>query len=365
MKSLKEIRKDLHKIPEASFQEYKTTQYIEEYVSKLPLVKIHKFPFTGLLVEYSQGKDDYQLFRADMDALPITEQTGVDFSSQNEGYMHACGHDIHMTVLIGLIQHVVKEKPNINTLFLFQPAEEGYGGAERVLSSGILDKFPIKEAFALHVHPDFPVGTIACKPGILFGIPQEFDVKFKGRSSHAVNPHRGKDAIASAALFCNNIYSTLAKSFAPAEKFICHLGKISGGNARNITAEQCTIEGTLRSFDKSVMNRLKEKVISIADASAKPFNTEAIVDFLITYDPVVNDIDLYNKMKHYLPDYITLKDIDATLTGEDFGFFTSKYKGLMFWLGVDDKDNDLHTPHFLPNEDAIDIGFNVFLSMLD
>jgi len=365
MISLFEIRKGLHRIPEAAFKEFKTTEFILQQIKDLPSIIIHKFPFTGLLVEYSQGDGDYILFRAELDALPIQEQTGVDFSSTHDGYMHACGHDVHMAILIGLIREVVDKKLKKNILFLFQPAEEGHGGAESVLSTGLLDNFSIKEAYALHVHPNYPVGTIACRPGILFGIPQEFDILFKGKSAHAANPHKGNDAILAATSFCNNIYAALSKSFSNNEQHICHIGKISGGDARNIVAANCLLEGTLRSYTKEVRDKMKKILYQVAESTAGCFGVSPEVNFLTTYDPVMNDASLYHKLQQNLPSDIKLIEVDPALTGEDFGFFTTKYKGLMFWLGAGEKKEDLHSSKFLPDEEAITIGLKTFLSFIN
>lgn len=365
MKDLFEIRKELHRIPEHAFEEFETTEYLVNKIEKLPLVKIHRFPFTGLLVEYSQGNGKYQMFRAELDALPIKEQTNSEFASKNKGYMHACGHDIHMTVLVGLIKRVVKEKLNSNLLFLFQPAEEGFGGAEKVLANGILNRFDIAETFALHVHPNYPTNTIACKPGIIFGIPQEFDIAFQGKSAHAANPHKGNDTIAAAIDFSNNIYKLLAKSLPPTEHYICHIGKINGGSARNIVADKTTIEGTLRGFNKITMQKIKNIVVEIATIAAKTFGVDANVNFLTTYDPVINDPILYAKLKQRTPSHINLVDIEPALTGEDFGFFTSKYRGLLFWLGAGEIEADLHSPKFIADENSIPTGIDVFFSLID
>ncbi|MBW6515791.1 MAG: amidohydrolase [Candidatus Cloacimonetes bacterium] len=365
MKHLYEVRKELHKIPELAFQEFKTTEFILNYLKKFPLIKCHTFSFPGVLVEYTQGEGDYQLFRTDMDGLPLQEQTGCDFSSQHEGIMHACGHDIHMTVLIGLIEEVISQKYKKNILFLFQPAEERFGGAEKVLFSGILDKYPIKEVYALHVHPSFPKGTIASNPTVLFGIPQEFDIVFKGVSAHAANPQKGKDAIAAGCHFYQTLKQSISEVLPADERYIYHVGKISGGATGNVIADECILQGTLRALTKENMAKLKRKMIETAKMSAAQFQTEIDIKLICSYDPVVNSPRLYDKLKKCLDPGLRLEEVEPTLFGEDFGFFTTRYESLMFFIGADSPQYDLHSPFFLPAEDAIITGIMAFKSLID
>ncbi|NLN85252.1 MAG: N-acetyldiaminopimelate deacetylase, partial [Candidatus Cloacimonetes bacterium] len=194
--NLSQIRRELHRVPELAFREHKTKELLLAQLEKLPRIRVQEFSTnTGILVEYSEGNGPYRLFRADMDALPITENTGCAFSSQHPGLMHACGHDIHMTVLLGLIERVVSQALPRNLLFLFQPAEEGEGGAQSVLAEGLIQEYEVEAAFALHVASGLPVGTVSSRAGIFFGIPQEFDVSFIGRSAHAAFPEKGVNAL--------------------------------------------------------------------------------------------------------------------------------------------------------------------------
>ena len=364
MKHLFELRKELHRIPEPAFNEYKTTDLILQYLKKYPEIKCHAFPFTGLIAEYTFGAGDYILFRADMDALPLQEKTDAAFASEHQGYMHACGHDIHMTILIGLIEEVISRKIKQNILFLFQPAEEGFGGAEKVLATGLLDRFPVKEAYALHVHPSYPVGTVASNTGILFGIPQEFDVLFKGKSAHAANPEKGKDAIRAACSFYQAIQQEIAPISDPQDIYLCHIGKIEGGAARNIVAGNCTLQGTLRALTKENMTKLKAKTTELAERAATMIEGVVELKFLSTYDPVVNSPQLYEKLKKQLNPGLKFVEVEPALLGEDFGFFTTKYEGLMFFIGADSPDYDLHSPYFLPPEETIITGIKAFCSLL-
>ncbi len=365
MEHLYEIRKDLHRIPELAFRERKTTEYILAKLREMEGLKIHTFPFTGLLAEYTQGEGDYLLFRADMDGLPLEEKTECDFRSEHPGFMHACGHDIHVTTLIGLIEYVISKGLKRNILFLFQPAEEGLGGAERVLSTGILDRFNIREAYALHVDPAYPSNTIASREGVLMGIPQEFDVIFRGKSAHAAHPQEGRDALAAACSFSSLLYQSIGKLLSPIESSLCHIGKIGGGNARNIIAENCSVEGTLRALSRENMNKIKEQTVEVANIAAALYGAEPEVKFLNTCDPVVNSENLFEKLQKTIVPGIRLERCEPSLGGEDFGFFTTRYEGLLFWVGGNTPGIDLHSPYFLPDEKAIDTGLKTFIALLE
>ncbi|MDN5346181.1 MAG: N-acetyldiaminopimelate deacetylase [Petrotoga sp.] len=190
-----ELRHKIHENPELSLEEYQTTELLERTIKEAATsynvdINVYRPLKTGLIVEYNGGNQDkYLLFRADIDALNIKEKTNIDFKSQNE-YMHACGHDVHIAILYGFFINVIKKKVKKNIIFLFQPAEESKGGAQRIIESKVLDKYNIKGAFALHVNDDFPLGTIASTRGTLFASALEFFVDFEGVSSHLAFPHQ-------------------------------------------------------------------------------------------------------------------------------------------------------------------------------
>jgi N-acetyldiaminopimelate deacetylase len=360
---LYEIRKRLHRTPEIAFNEFKTQEIIiNEFKDYKPL-KITKFDPTGLLYEYSNGSGEYILFRADMDALPILEKTDCDFQSENIGMMHACGHDIHITILIGLIHHVLKNDLKMNLLFLFQPAEEGHGGAEHILKTGIFNNYKIKSAYALHVTGQFPTGTVGVKSGIIFGIPQEFDIEFFGKAGHVASPHKGKDAFLAALSFYNEINTVLSKKFPAQEPVIFHVGKITAGTVRNIIPDYCKFEGTTRTIKKEVKEQLNALLFKIAEQIEKTHEVSVKVNLLTSYDPVINDEDLTNRFIDNLPSNVNVVQVDYSMTGEDFGFFSGLYPSVLFWLGSDTND-DLHSNRFLPDEKSIDVGLSIYINIL-
>ncbi len=358
-----QIRRALHRIPEPAYREKSTKALLLEILGQWPALKIHEFKNSnGLLAEYSCGEGDYRLFRADMDALPVTENTGCDFVSTRPGFMHACGHDVHMTVLLGLIEAVCERRIQRNLLFLFQPAEEGQGGAEAVLAEKLIQSFPVRQAFALHVASALPVATVSSRAGIFFGIPQEFDVTFTGRSAHAAFPEQGVNALAAARQFLNLMDSCIAR-LAQTERVIFHVGKLQAGTVRNVVPDHCVLEGTQRTLSQAVRDQVNRLILENCAKVARNTGTQYSVEFLGTYDPVVNDpalvLELQEVCRGLKLDY---REAEIALTGEDFGFFTTLYPGLLFWLGSG-CEAPLHSDRFLPDDACIGVGVRIFTQL--
>lgn len=360
------LRKELHRIPEPAFQEVKTRDLLLKHLEVMSGLTVHRLAnSTGILVEYSGGEGSYLLFRADMDGLPIPEATGCSFASQHEGFMHACGHDIHMTVLMGLIRAVLLTKPKRNLLFLFQPAEEGMGGAESVLKEGILQTYEIRHAFALHVSGSLPVGTVSSKAGIFFAIPQEFDLIFKGKAAHAAFPENGRNALSGGLEFLRRINRFIG-NLQLSEPVIFNIGVMQSGSIRNIIPDLCILQGTHRTLSKQVRDLVNSELDGLSKEVAAELNLEAQLELLCTYDPVVNDETLVNLLRQAcLETGADYRESRTYMTGEDFGFFTSLYPGLLFWLGGGELEHDLHSDRFLPNENCIPAGIDIFYKLIE
>jgi N-acetyldiaminopimelate deacetylase len=370
MLSPQQIRHNLHRIPELAFEEHETKAFLKAQIAELleangafELIEFQNS--TGLLLIYrgSSGPEAFQLFRADMDALPLREETGCGYSSRNVGCMHACGHDVHMAVLMGLIQRVGERRPQRNLLFLFQPAEEGSGGAQSILAEGVIQKYQVSAAYALHVASKMPVGTISSKSGIFFGIPQDFDLHFHGKAAHLAFPEDGINAITCAIDFFSSIgrdIDDLAKS----ERVIFHVGKMQAGQIRNVIADLCTLEGTHRSLNKETRERVNELIVYHAEKCAGALGAVAEVELLGTYDAVVNDAELYLRLKHACASLnYQFTEAETVMTGEDFGFFTTIYPGLLFWLGSGN-EHPLHSTKFLPDDACLKVGIDAMYALL-
>ena len=365
--NLSKVREDLHRIPEIGFDVFKSKEYILNLFRNRQELIIKELDFNALIMFYNQGGEEpYLLFRADMDALPITEKSGCDFTSTHLKTMHACGHDIHMTVLIGLIDRVLEAQIKKNIIFVFQPGEEGHGGALKIIESRVLDGYQIAECYALHVAGNMPVGTLACKQGIIFGIPQEFDVEFKGVSSHIATPQFGKDALLAGVQFYSTMKQLIPQSINPVEPTVFQIGKAEAGVVRNSIADRCLFQGTHRTLTIQNRDKINKIMQRVAENIALAHDLEVEVTLLGTFDPVVNNAELFAKFKDVISesDY-KFEECNYTMTGEDFGYFTSYYKGLLFWLGSGDMENNLHSDKFLPKPQAIDVGVDVMWRLLN
>ena len=270
-----------------------------------------------------------------------------------------------MTILIGLIEKVVAKELKSNILFLFQPAEEGLGGAKKILKSGIFDCYNIKEAYALHVNGKLPLGLVSSKPGIFFANTEEFNIYFKGESSHTANPEKGKDAIQAALSFYQMMNNHIIKSFSPKDSVIFHTGKIEGGNVRNAIADKCFLKGTMRSLSDDNHEKLKRLISKVKKAIEETYEVKIELEYPNFYRHVSNDELLFKKLKAVCKKFdYDFKQADTAMTGEDFGYLAQKFSGLLFWLGTSEKNNyDLHSSKFLPSEKAISFGLEIMFLM--
>jgi N-acetyldiaminopimelate deacetylase len=357
-----ELRHVLHKNPELMFEEFKTTELLKRNIERMDNIKIHRPLNTGLIADYKVNDGNYYLFRADIDALPIKEDTGVSFTSNNN-FMHACGHDVHTSILYGLLKHVVKRKINKNIIFLFQPGEEGGGGAEKIINSGILDDYKIEKAFALHVTDEYKVGVIASTPGILFASAFEIDIELFGTSAHVAFPENGKNAFEGLIQFLSK-FDKLVKE--QSEQVIFGYGKITSGEVRNIIPAYAKIEATLRTLSRKKSEAFLNKIISLLGT----IEQESGIKYKITTGSLYTEVDvdkkLYEQCRNVLSDKYEFLDCGYKMTGEDFGFISKLYPSFMFWLGTRTNIKyGLHNPKFFPDDSIINKGIDIFSIILN
>lgn len=343
-----ELRHKLHMNPELAFNEFSTQAILEENLENLGLhpVKIAK---TGLLVYIEREKNKPSiLYRADMDALPITEDTGCEFSSRNNN-MHACGHDIHMSVMYGVIKRIIEEDMPGNFVFVFQPAEETIGGAKYVIDE-MREKYKITCATALHVTDEYALGEVASSSGTLFACAMEITAKFRGRAAHIAQKQNGIDAMKNAVAFLNHFYNTPYDNDSTGSRLLVGFGKMFAGSVRNAVADFAQVEGSIRG------EKLELVVDTFSEIEKTLINYDGTLERGSLYPPVVNDEELLSLFRRFTSS-ANLRYIDCGMkyTGEDFGFFTMKYPSLMFWAGVRTKEQShgLHNPHFLPDDEVI------------
>ncbi|MGO5675150.1 N-acetyldiaminopimelate deacetylase [Bacillus subtilis] len=356
------IRRDLHRIPELGFQEFKTQQYLLHVLEQYPQdrIEIEKWR-TGLFVKVNGTAPEKMLaYRADIDALSIEEQTGLPFASEHHGNMHACGHDLHMTIALGIIDHFVHHPVKQDLLFLFQPAEEGPGGAEPMLESDVLKKWQPDFITALHIAPELPVGTIATKSGLLFANTSELVIDLEGKGGHAAYPHLAEDMVVAASTLVTQLQTIISRNTDPLDSAVITVGTITGGSAQNIIAETAHLEGTIRTLSEESMKQVKERIEDVVKGIEIGFRCKGKVTYPSVYHQVYNTSGLTEEFMSFVAEHQLATVIEAkeAMTGEDFGYMLKKYPGFMFWLGAD-SEHGLHHAKLNPDENAIETAVNV------
>ncbi|MBS3680201.1 N-acetyldiaminopimelate deacetylase [Ornithinibacillus massiliensis] len=363
---LKEIRRDLHRIPELGFQEWKTQEYLLRFIHDIAtdrvLIQTWK---TGILVKVSGLNPKKKIgYRADIDGLPIEELTGSAFASTHEGKMHACGHDFHMTIALGALKYVIEHPIQDDVVFVFQPAEEGPGGAFPMMQSEEFQRWKPDCIFALHVAPEYSVGTIASKPGLLFANTSELYIDFIGKGGHAAFPHLTKDMAVAAGSFISQVQHVVSRSMDPQDSAVVTIGKMSSGHVQNAIAETARLEGTIRTLNPEAMTRIKQKLEKMAQGFEISHDCEIKLDYGSNYYQVYNDSDYVQLFKAVVEQSeFTYLGAKKAMTGEDFGFMLKEIPGFMFWLGVD-SPYGLHNAKLSPKEEALGVGVKIVSQML-
>lgn len=363
------IRRQLHRIPEQGMREHETTRYIYEYLKALG-INAEICPWGTGVTAYIAGKPGSKTvaFRADIDGLSVEEQTGVEYCSQNKGVMHACGHDGHASILLGFAK-LIKQMNNENypnVLLIFQPAEEGPGGAELIVKEGILERYNVDSIFGLHIFPDVEEGKIGCRPGAMMAQTGEFDIRIKGKGSHGAMPHKGHDALVAASdtvLMLNTIVSRFVNPIEPA---IVTAGRMICGEIRNVIAEKALLEGTMRAFNDTTYNIIKSRLITIANSISTAYSCECSYEIRDMYPAVNNDVKLFERLTEVI-DRDDLIYLDPLMISEDFSYYQKKIPGLFLMLGSGNTEKGyvypLHSNKFNFNEEILILGVQVFYNL--
>lgn len=349
------IRRDLHKIPEIGFQEFKTQHYLLGLIRSMPQERMDIAEWkTGIAVKV-RGLDPTKLiaWRTDIDGLPIEEATGLPFSSEHEGFMHACGHDVHMANALGLLDRLIKNPVKQDVLMIFQPAEEGPGGAlpfREWLKTDRPDLWP-DEIFAMHIAPELPVGTVATKPGQLFANTSELFIDLHGKGGHAAFPHLTEDMAVAGASLLLQLQTIVSRNINPMDSAVLTIGKFTAGTVQNIIAENARLEGTIRTLNDGSMQKVKQRIEALCEAVEIGSNCSVSIDYGASYREVDNDEQLAERFLDFAGMFEGIQAVraDAAMTGEDFGYFTEQIPGLMFWAGVS-SEFGLHHAKLQPDE---------------
>lgn len=361
-----QVRRHLHQIPETGLCEVKTQAALKSYLADSGAVLYDAIFETALVAhfEFVPGAPAIA-FRADMDALSLMERNTHDFVSNHPGAMHACGHDGHMTMLV-LLADYLKANPlkQHNVVLLFQPAEEGPGGAKGMLEAGIVERFNIKEVYGIHLFPGLDAGVIGTKAGPLMAATSEMRIRFKGVPSHGAQPHVGRDAIVAGASFVMNAQTIVSRNVSPMASGVVSFGIFNGGERVNIVAPEVFIEGTMRSFDKEVHALIQKRILALAEATALAHEVTAEVRFDDMYPAVINDATLAKTALEIIPGAV---EVPAEMLAEDFSYFGEAVPSLFMFLGIRSENNGqypLHSNLFDFDEKVLLAGLDSFVRIL-
>lgn len=355
-------RRAFHKIPEPGFQEVKTQALILDTLKRMPhqeRMAIRTWR-TGVIVRITGTNPRRTIgYRADIDGLPISEETGYPFRSEHEGYMHACGHDFHMTIALGAIERWLTEPPQDDVVVLFQPAEEGPGGAVPMMASSVFQEWKPDKIFALHIAPEYPTGVVAVREGLLFANTSELFIDFRGKGGHAAYPHTANDMVVAASHFVTALQSIVSRRVDPLDAAVVTIGKISGGTKQNIIAETARLEGTIRALKPETMAGIKREIEAFAEGFSTAFGCDISIDYGSNYYQVYNEPEETKRFIEYCRQAgRPVVECEAAMTGEDFGYFLKQIPGFMFWLGVE-SEAGLHHPKLMPDERALAAGVEI------
>ena len=307
-------------------------------------------------------------YRTDIDALPVEEKTGLPFASKHPGVMHACGHDIHMTVALGVLSWFSEHQPKDNLLFFFQPAEESENGGKLAYEQGLFEgKWKPDEFYGLHDNPDLPAGAIGCRMGTLFAGTTEVNIDITGKGGHAAFPQDANDTVVAMASLIMQVQTIISRSIDPIQSGVITLGKVQAGTIRNVIAGHAHLEGTIRGLTQEMILKIDQRLKDVCEGIARSFNVK--VDLNLNqggYWPVENNPELTKRLIDYMkqaPDVEFIETAPA-MTGEDFGYLLAKFPGTMFWLGVED-DSQLHSATLKPDERAIKRGVDAITGFLN
>ena len=357
------IRRDLHRIPETAYTEKKTSAYVADYLNSLELdvqTEIAQYGVVGLLKTDRPGPT--LMFRADMDALPLKEDTGLGFASEHEGAMHACGHDAHMAMVLGAATVFKKIKNELtgNIKFLFQPAEEGPGGAKPMVEAGVMESPKVDYSIGCHVWPDIPGGTIGVRPGPFMAAMDRFDIKIKGSGGHGAMPHLCADALEVGTQVINALQRIVSRHMDPLEPTVVTVGTFHAGTAFNIIPGEAELSGTTRTFDPETWNTWEARVEKVIRGVCESMGVDFELKYSQGYPVTINDESAAEVVRRCAAKVVgedRVVEPPKTMGGEDFAFYAQKSKGCFFALGVGrDGAAPVHNSKFDFNEAVLLLG---------
>lgn len=369
-------RRHLHQHPEIAYEELQTSAFIVGILKDLGLTVHQGLAGTGVVATLKAGKSDKRIaLRADMDALPVEELNDVSHRSQIEGKMHACGHDGHTAMLLGAAKHLAQNSNFDGTVyFIFQPAEESFGGAKKMIKQGLFDLFPAQSVFGMHNFPDMPQGQFAAKAGAMMASFDTFEIILHGKGCHAAKPHQGHDPLLAASQLVLALQSIVSRDIAPHQPVVVSVTQIHGGSAWNIIPETAQICGTFRCLDDEVREQIKQRIEAISSSVCTAMQVKAEVIFnpgSVPYPVTINSEDETEQALAVAASLVGEENINRepqpSMGAEDFSFMLQQKPGCYVWLGGNTADTKgmLHHPQYDFNDAILGVGAAYWVRLVE
>lgn len=365
------LRQDIHAHPELAFEEFRTADIVAAELEKMGLEVHRGLAGTGVVATLKGGDGPSIGLRADMDALPMQEHTGVAYRSKYENKAHACGHDGHTTILLAAADYLSRQDKIKGTIhFIFQPAEEVAGGARVMVEDGLFEQFPMDAVFGMHNWPGMDVGGFRVRPGTMLASLDCFDIEVTGVGAHGAMPHQGIDPILVSAAIINAAQSIVSRNVDPQQTAVISITRIKAGDAYNIIPETAAMAGGIRCFDPAVRDQLKQRLQQVVESTAKAHGASAKLTFASEYPPVINsevETRFATKIASSLVgDDKVLTDVDPILGSEDFSYMLQAKPGCYIMIGNGDGSGTgcmVHNPGYDFNDDAIALGASYWVTL--
>lgn len=378
---LRQIRRDLHAHPELCFEEQRTADVIAEKLAQWGIPVIRGLGVTGVVGVIRNGQSNRAVgLRADMDALPVQEINSFPHASRNAGKMHACGHDGHMAMLLGAAKYLAEHRKFDGTVYLiFQPAEEGGGGARRMMDDGLFTQCPMDAVFGMHNWPGIPTGTFGVTAGPMMASSNEFEVVITGKGSHAAQPHKGIDPIMTAIQIAQGWQTILTRNKNPLEAGLISITQIHAGSATNVIPDNATLIGTVRTFSSDVLDLIESRMRAIAEQMAAAFDATVDFRFIRNYPPLINHAKetafAVNVLTSLVGHDKVIADVEPTMGAEDFAFMLQEKPGCYVFIGNGEGAHrdaghglgpcNLHNPSYDFDDDLLPVGATYWVRLVE
>jgi amidohydrolase len=375
---IKALRRDIHAHPELGFREQRTSELIAQTLTAWDIPVHRGLAKTGVVGVISNGSSTRAVgLRADIDALPVTERNTFAHASTNRGVMHACGHDGHTAMLLAAARHLARHRDFDGTVYLiFQPAEEGGGGAREMIKDGLFQRFPMEAVFGVHNWPGLAAGQFALLSGPVFASSNEFRIIIRGRGAHAAMPHNGVDPVPVACQMVQAFQTIISRNKRPIDAGVISVTMINAGEATNVIPESCELRGTVRTFTIAVLDMIERRMRQVAEATCQAFEANCEFHFNRNYPPTINHPRETRFAREFLSSLVgaqNVKDFEPTMGAEDFSYFLLEKPGCYFVIGNGEGSHRsdghgagpcmLHNPSYDFNDELLPLGGSMWVQL--